>query len=90
MAGWCRMSEARNKAGRPIWFVAQPMGEGTVRPVTPEGRRAFLFAVLWTLICGAAGMIGFALTWSPACFIGMFVAEAIGLALFVRTVIRHS
>lgn len=82
----------RNTAGRAIWFVPHESGDGggIYRPVAPEGRRAFALAAIWIVSCGTGGMVAFALTWEPWCFAGMSVAGAAGLALFARTVIRHS
>lgn len=80
----------RNRAGHAIWFVPADGGDGAYAPVTFQGRRAFVLAFAWILLCGLGGMTAFALTWSAWAFVGMFVAAATGLAMFVRAVIRHS
>lgn len=80
----------RNAAGRPIWFAAARDGGGVYRPVTLEGRVAFVLAALWIVVCGAVFPVILVLSQDGRWLLAMFVVGAAGLAAFAAAVVRHS
>jgi len=80
----------RNRAGRPVWFIANRFGEGTYHAVSEEGRRIFRLAVLWILFCGLVFPAIFMATLHPGWIVAMLVVGAAGMAFIARTIVRHS
>ena len=80
----------RNRAGRPVWFIANRYGEGTYQAVSDEGRRIFRLAILWLMFCGLVFPALFMATLQTGWIVAMLVACAVGMGLVARTIIRHS